>query len=176
MRKIYFLGGEDVKARDSEAINLRAFGDAGGNPVILIFPWTGPILDETDIYRGIMSDYFHDMGAKNVVFAELSDPTETISEKIDDCDLIYLPGGDPEVLIRRLREKGIPDILQRSGKVFVDNSAGALALCKNYVVIKGQENSGRTECWTASASWILWSRSITKVRTLHLPDMSLSVN
>ncbi len=145
MRKIYFLGGEDIKARDSEAINLRAFGDAGGNPVVLIFPWTGPIVDGSDKYRPIMSDYFHDMGAKDVVFAELSESLPLISKKIDDCDLIYLPGGDPELLISRLREKDISEVLQRSDKIFVGNSAGAFALCKNYVVIKGQENSGRTE-------------------------------
>ena len=145
MRKIYFLGGEDVKARDSEAINLRAFGDAGGSPNILIFPWTGPTADGSDIYRKIMSDYFHDMGAKNVVFAELSESLPLISKKIDDCDLIYLPGGDPKLLIGRLREKNLSEILRKSGKVFVGNSAGAFALSKKYAFVKGQEGSEKTE-------------------------------
>jgi len=35
---LYFLGGEDIVKRDSREINKKAFIDAGGAPVVLIFP------------------------------------------------------------------------------------------------------------------------------------------
>jgi hypothetical protein len=66
MRKLYFLGGEDLEKRESKKINEKAFNNAGGAPRILIFPWTSETMGKGDKYRKIMTDYFKDIGAKKM--------------------------------------------------------------------------------------------------------------
>jgi hypothetical protein len=39
MTKLYFLGGEDVRKRDSKEINKKAFADTSGASIVLIFPF-----------------------------------------------------------------------------------------------------------------------------------------
>ncbi len=142
MTKLYFLGGEDIRKRVSKHINKKAFADAGGAPEVLVFPWTAKV--EKREYRKIVSDYFRDIGAKKIVYAELRDPLRKIVKKINSSNLIYLPGGEPKLLIKRLREKRIVPYLRMYTGVIVGNSAGSLAQCKKYAVVKGQDGRPKT--------------------------------
>lgn len=145
MTKLYLLGGEDLKKRDSERINKKAFADAGKAPVILIFPWTSRFTaSRNNKYRKIMKDYFEDLGAKKIIFAELTDPFREVKKKIDSSNLIYLPGGEPKFLIKRLKKRKIDSLLKKYKGVIVGNSAGTVALCKRYAVIRGQDGEPRT--------------------------------
>ena len=140
--KIYFLGGEDVVKRTMEKTNKRAMEDAGGNPVALVFPWTAEV--ENRNYRRIAIDYFRDIGAKRMIFAELTDGIRELREKIDLSDLIYLPGGDTDLLFRRLKDSGVSPLLKRYEGIILGNSAGSLVVCKRYAVVKGQDGRPRT--------------------------------
>jgi len=135
MAKLYFLGGEDLGKRDCEQINKKAFADAGGTPSVLVFiGWASKSLDETEKYRHIIMAYFREMGAKKIVFAELSDSLETVENKMKNADLIYLPGGDTELLVETIKKKGLETMLRKYDKVIVGNSAGALALCEDCLI------------------------------------------
>ncbi len=138
MTKLYFLGGEDLVKRNSREINRRAFIDAGEDPLVLIFPWTAKSVERSDKYRTMMVDYFKELGAGKVKFAELSDSRKEIERKIDTSDLIYLPGGDTRVLVERIRNAKVDVLLRKYGKVIIGNSAGALALCKDCILTKGR--------------------------------------
>jgi dipeptidase E len=140
MTKLYFLGGEDVAKRDSKEINEKAFIDAGGSPAVLIFNWTAESIDRTDKYRKIMVDYFRELGASVIEFAETSDSLEEIGEKIDGSDLIYLPGGITRVLVERIKSAKVDSLLRKYNKVIIGNSAGALALCKDCILTKDKDN------------------------------------
>ena len=144
MTKLYFLGGEDIIKRDSKEINRKAIADAGGTPVVLIFPWTTESVDKADKYRKIMSDYFKDLGARKIEFADLWDSLQEIIEKVDASDLIYLPGGDTRLLVKRIEDAKVDSLLRKYNKVIIGNSAGALALCKDYAVIEGQDDAPKT--------------------------------
>lgn len=139
MVKLYCLGGEDLAKRDSKEINKKAFIDAGGKPSVLIFNWTAESVDKAGKYRKIMADYFKDLGASEIEFAELSDSLEVFAAKIDRSDLIYLPGGVTQVLVQRMKQAKVDDLLRRYDKVIVGNSAGALALCKDCILTKDKE-------------------------------------
>ena len=135
MAKLYFLGGEDLVKRDSENINKKAFVDAGGMPIVLVFiGWASKSVVETEKYRRIIVNYFNDIGAKKIVFAELSDSLEVIGNKMENADLIYLPGGDTKLLIERIKKKGVETLLRRYGKIIIGNSAGALILCSDCLI------------------------------------------
>lgn len=142
MAKLYFIGGEDVKKRNAKKIDKKAFADAGGAPKVLEFPWTAKV--EKKEYRKTIIDYFKDIGAKKIIFAELSDSLQTIEEKIKSSDLIYLPGGETKLLVKRIKDKKVDYLLQKYNKIIVGNSAGSLALCRKYVVIKGQDGRPKT--------------------------------
>jgi len=141
MVKLYFLGGEDIEKRESKEINKRAFIDAGGAPTVLIFiGWTSESVDKADRYRKIMANYFKDLDASKIEFAEPSDSFKEITEKVNRSDLIYLPGGVTRILVERIKNAEIDNLLRKYDKVIIGNSAGALALCKNCILTKGKDN------------------------------------
>jgi peptidase E len=138
MAKLYFLGGEDLTKRDSKEINKRAFINAGGAPIALVFMgWTSKSPDKSEKYRRMTSEYFDKLGASEIVSAELTDSTEVIAAKMDRSDLIYLPGGNTEILVERLKKTKVDVLLRRYVKTIIGNSAGALALCRDCVIVRG---------------------------------------
>lgn len=142
MAEFYLLGGEVFLKRTMVEVDKRAVGDAGNEPVVLYFPWTGEIEDRK--YRGIAMDYFEDIGGSKVIFAELTDSLQELKNKIDLSDLVYLPGGDTSILVKRLRSSGAGRLLKEYSGVILGNSAGSLAICKRYVVINGHDGSPLT--------------------------------
>jgi peptidase E len=98
--------------------------------VVLVFDWTARQVGIARKYRKILADYFGDLGASAVEFAELSDSLREIDERVRRSDLVYLPGRDARILIERMRKAGVAELLRKYGKVIVGNSAGAIALCK----------------------------------------------
>ena len=87
---------------------------------------------------------FKELGGGEIEFAELSDSFQKLKEKIEFSDIIYLPGGNDKILVDRIKERKINHLIQRYNKVMIGNSAGSLAMCKRYVVIKGQEGEPKT--------------------------------
>ena len=140
MAKLYFLGGENVAKRDAKEINEVAFRDAGEAPSVVVFPWARASFDQTYKRRKRLFDYFRSLGACNVDFVDYSNTYEEITRKIECSDLIYLPGGLASVLVERLKNKNVDQLLRSYDGVVVGRSAGALALGKNCVVTRNRRN------------------------------------
>ena len=134
MAKLYFLGGENVAKQDSKKINEFAFREAAESPRVLVFPWARASFDKTYTRRKRLFNYFRNIGAGAVDFADYSETFEEINRKIKCSDLVYLTGGLTTVLIERLRNKNVDPLLRKYDKVIVGRSAGALALCKKGVL------------------------------------------
>jgi peptidase E len=144
MVTLYFLGGEDVVKEDSREINKKAFIDAGGGPVVLVFPWTAESAETADKYRKMMADYFKELGASKIEFAELSDSLEEITRKMNRSDLVYLPGGVTKLLVQRIKDAKVDGLLRNYKKVIIGNSAGALALSKDCILTRDKDNPETT--------------------------------
>jgi dipeptidase E len=138
MARLYFLGGENVAKRDSREINEAAFRDAGEAPAVVVFPWARASFDQAYKRRQRLFDYFRNLGACIVDFADYSDTFEEINRKVECSDLIYLPGGLTSVLVERLKNKSVDRLLRNYDGVVVGRSAGALALGKKCVVTKNR--------------------------------------
>lgn len=134
MAKLYFLGGENIIRRDARKVNSAAFLDAGGSPSVLVFQWARASFDRTYRRRKRVFDYFRSLGATTVDFADYSAPTEEIAKKIGVSDLLYLTGGLPTALVKRLKAKGVDHLLRRYRCVIVGRSAGALVLGKKCII------------------------------------------
>ena len=140
MAKLYFIGGENVAKRDAKEINEAAFDDAGGAPAVVVFPWARASFDKTYARRKRLFNYFRSLGACTVNFASYSDTLEEITRKIERSTLIYLPGGLASVLVERLKNKSIDQLLRKYEGVVVGRSAGALVLGKKCVVTKNRRH------------------------------------
>ena len=138
MTKLYFLGGENVAERDAREINAAAFCDAGEAPAVVVFPWARASFDNTYKRRKRLFDYFRNLGACTVDFADYTDTMEEITTKVACSDLIYLPGGVASVLVERLKNKRVDRLLRGYEGIVVGRSAGALALGKKGVVTKNR--------------------------------------
>lgn len=130
MAKLYLLGGESVVKRSAQEINLQAFQDAGGTPNVVVFPWARPSFDRKYKRRKRVFDYFRSLGAYNVDFIEYSDSAESIAAKVACSDLVYLTGGQLSILMARLKNMGVDNLLCSFDGVIVGRSAGALALAQ----------------------------------------------
>ncbi len=140
MAKLYFLGGENVAKQDSKRINEFAFREAAVSPRVLVFPWARALSDKTQKRRKRLFNYFRNIGAGTVDFADYSKTFEEINRKVECSDLVYLTGGLTTVLIKRLRNKSIDLLLCNYDKVIVGRSAGALALCKRCFLTDKHKN------------------------------------
>jgi dipeptidase E len=134
MPKLYLLGGENVFRRSAREVNERAFQEAGEPLVVLVFAWARASFDKGYKKRERLVDYFISLGASKVNFVEYSDSKETIAEKTSSSNLIYLTGGLVSVLIERLKNMEVDNLLRGYSGVIVGRSAGALALCKKCVI------------------------------------------
>ncbi len=136
--RLYLLGGEDNSIRNSKEIDSQAFADAGGSPQVVVLPWTSKGKMREDVQRRALVDYFKDLGARGVRFIEPSLPYSEMVKLVEQSDLIYLPGGDPKVLVQRMRSTGVANLLTSYDEVIMGNGAGALSLCSEYVLLSGE--------------------------------------
>ena len=158
MPRLYLLGGENVFKRSAQKVNEQAFQDVEERPVVAVFPWARASFDNSYRKRKLLTNYFISLGAGLVDFIDYSDSRETIEQKLDESNLIYLTGGLVVALIERLRNMKVDDMLRSYQGVIVGRSAGALALCRRCVI------TGR------------WSKQVWLVDGLGLADITLKAH
>lgn len=126
---IILQGGEDVKRRTNETLfkNVRKLSSSGK---ILVIPWTSDSLEKEAEYSRVLRDYFSHCGFEEVLFLAKTDPENDIQRKFSEVDVVYLPGGDTEVLYRELKQRALQYRLLEFSGVIIGNSAGAIVLTK----------------------------------------------
>src|SRR5512134_4020734 len=123
MAKLFLLGGESVYRRSAKEVNEQAFEVAGSNPSVLVFPWARPSFDKKYRRRKLLMDYLQSLGACRVDFVEYSEPEEVVAEKLCYSSMVYLTGGQPSILIERLKTSGVDELLKSFQGVVVGRSA-----------------------------------------------------
>jgi peptidase E len=68
-----------------------------------------------------------------------NDDHEIAIKKIKNADIIYLPGGAPDLMMKRIIDFNIKNALESHNKVFIGSSAGAMIQFKNYYITKDNE-------------------------------------
>ncbi|MHB8360389.1 MAG: Type 1 glutamine amidotransferase-like domain-containing protein [Thermoplasmataceae archaeon] len=126
---IILQGGEDIKKRVNDPL-IKKVGNISSTKKILIIPWTTESIEEEIEYRNIIADYFLDNGFIEVLFIERNDSSLDITRKISPVDVIYLPGGDPDVLYREIKIRDLHNKLRNFKGIIIGNSAGAIVLSK----------------------------------------------
>ncbi|MHB8372789.1 MAG: Type 1 glutamine amidotransferase-like domain-containing protein [Thermoplasmataceae archaeon] len=122
-------GGEDVKRRTNESL-IKGVGKISSTKRILIIPWTTESIEKETEYRNVFSRYFKDSGFLDVLFLEKRDSNLEMAKKISSVDVIYLPGGDPDVLYLEVEKRSLQNNLRKFKGIIIGNSAGAIVLSK----------------------------------------------
>jgi len=102
--QIFLIGGEDVKKRNCAEIN-KIYFSLVEKPIVLVIPWTTNDKEKEAFYRKVLKDYFLDLGAIEVLFLEEDDDREVVENKFSKANILYLPGGDPKILLEKLKGK-----------------------------------------------------------------------
>ncbi len=132
MPKLYLLGGENVYRRSAKEINQTAIEETAQPRRVLVFPWARASFDKKYRKRKLLEDYLRCLGANSVDFLEYGEG-DNLVEKMAASNLIYLTGGQPSILMERIRTMQLESLLRTYRGVIVGRSAGALALCKRFV-------------------------------------------
>ncbi|HAX03059.1 MAG: hypothetical protein A2Y45_06465 [Tenericutes bacterium GWC2_34_14] len=62
------------------------------------------------------------------------DTKESAIKKIKEADILYFPGGAPDQMMRRIKEKGIQEAIESHKKIYIGSSAGAMIQFKDYYI------------------------------------------
>jgi len=134
--KLYLVGGGDTK--ETNRIYRKAIRPIK-NPHLLIFHWTSKNKKKLKHYRKIMIKQFKKLGIRKIEIAEFNDSYSVIKDKINMCNVIFLPGGDTELLIKTIKSKRITRLLRNFKGVIIGMSAGAYTLSKQYVRMQNKK-------------------------------------
>ncbi len=61
-----------------------------------------------------------------------NDTPDLARQKIKQADIIYFPGGAPDLMMKRIKAFGIKKALEDHNKVFIGSSAGAMIQLRDY--------------------------------------------
>ncbi len=67
------------------------------------------------------------------------DNQDSAIQKIKDADILYFPGGSPDLMMKRIREFGIQEALESHQGLYIGSSAGAMIQFEHYHISKDKE-------------------------------------
>lgn len=67
------------------------------------------------------------------------DRTLSAIEKIKQADIIYFPGGAPDLMMKKINEFGIKEAIEQHQGIFIGSSAGAMIQLNHYHISKDRE-------------------------------------
>ena len=147
-------GGENGSLRtdgsrrplETLAIDEYFVGMIGKNePRLLFIPTATEMMDHEHCYeQGIRSLYGDRLGCLvNVLYLTSKTTVNSIADKLDQADAVYIGGGDTGHLMRRWKEIGLDAIIKKTaltGKPIAGISAGAMCWFDKITIKNGTDN------------------------------------
>ena len=131
--KLCFIGGEDVKRRTMKKIYKKLMHGR-----ILVLEWTTENEEKIAKYKKVLSDYLSEFG--NVKILDLKTNSKEVKEEIKKANVIYIPGGLPEIFMKYARKFKLKSALSNFNGTIIGNSAGALVLPKKVIITKDEDH------------------------------------
>lgn len=77
---------------------------------------------------------------KNVTWLDYyKDTSEVAKEKVRNADILYFPGGAPDLFMERINERDLKNSIERHQGVMIGSSAGAMIQFKRYHISPDRE-------------------------------------
>ncbi len=130
-KKIYLVGGR-VSSGGLREIDTKALEESENKKIFVINLTTNDqeILKEK---RERHKKYFESLGAEVTFISDLLDNPEQIKENLNNSGLLYISGGDTEILIKNVGEMELGPLIKNFNGIIEGNSAGAYLLCNEHV-------------------------------------------
>jgi peptidase E len=130
-------GGRHSRGKEPDTLLTAVFKEyAIKNPTVA---YSGTASGDDRRFFNFIASEIADSGAEKIVHAVIAQPKADLNKAktiIEEADIVFISGGDVEVGMDVLREKGMIDFftdLYRQGKPFFGISAGAIMLAKKWV-------------------------------------------
>ena len=116
--------------------------------IIVFFSYFNNLDEETYFeYYGLESEYLtkikDNFSEYNITSIEpiyyYNQSREEQLKLINNADVIYFPGGAPDLMMERIKEKELLDAFNNFNKIIIGSSAGAMIQLKNYHISKDNE-------------------------------------
>jgi len=136
--KIYFIGGGSLVEGELRKID-QVYIQSSKNKSIFVVDVTTNEPQKIKKYRDFLIMYFKELGAKKVEFYSSCD-VKLLAKKIRQFDILYLPGGNVNLLLENIKKNKIERLIRNFKGDVVGNSAGALVLCNKMLITKDENN------------------------------------
>ncbi len=151
--KFYLMSGHSSTG-ELKNIDRKALDDSGnGNVLVVNLSFNNK--EKSRAKKQFFKKYFNELGANNVDFIGEKTLEWQAKKGFEKAGLLYLPGGDTRSLINNLKNKGLVSRLKSFKGIISANSAGAYALCPNYLMI----GHGDTEIFPAIGMLDFWIKA-----------------
>jgi len=169
-RIIILQGGENIEAKTNKNLFKQVLV-LSKTKNILVIPWTTDNPEKEKKYRKIIENYFKETGFKKTIFLEKNDTPQKTAEKFNQADIIYLPGGNPQILYSEIKKRPhIETRLKEFKGIIIGNSAGAIVLSKGtYINNKYQPGLALVNHYI-KVHYILINSNNTPKPTICIPE------
>ncbi len=133
-KEIYLEGGGATLKEETIHIDRAAMQKAKKKSVYVL-DLTGRDEEKIATYREFFKEYFKKIGGEEINFASVSTVNE-IKKGVQEAGVLYIPGGDTELLIENVKEKGLTESIKSFKGVIIGMSAGAYLMCSQYTKIR----------------------------------------
>lgn len=110
------------------------------------FPFMFKTKKEYEAYYSKNGEYYEKMieafkpyGIKEENISIILEDDKTAIEKITMSDVIYFPGGAPDLFMERIKKMGLKEHLEVKDKIYIGSSAGAMIQLNEYHISKDNE-------------------------------------
>jgi len=131
VKKFYLTSGHSSRGELAD-IDGRALGEAG-NGNVLVLNMSSDDAVKTEDKRDYLRQYFRGLWDGGIIVLDSDSSDEDVDRGFGRANLVYLPGGNTKVLLRNLRDRGLRRRLEGFEGIILGNSAGAYALCPEYL-------------------------------------------
>lgn len=95
---------------------------------------------ENSEYQQKINDNFKEYGIKDVKWVYYYNQSlEEMTKIIKDSNILYFPGGAPDLMFDRINEKGLVDVLKAHEGIVIGSSAGAMIQLEKYHISPDNE-------------------------------------
>jgi peptidase E len=130
VKKIYLLGGGYQDVFDD--LDSKMLQESSS---IFLVDFVSEDNEIIEVKKNRLKKHFEKIGFEKIEFAsDFSD--DEVVDKMDGAKLLFLCGGDTEILLKKIREKGLDKKIRDFDGIVEGNSAGAYVCCQEYVKIR----------------------------------------
>lgn len=130
-KKIYLEGGGSIREGTNDSLDKAAIKELSNKSVLVLNLTTNDPKKIKD-YEEFLILHFNKLGLKEVHLASKLEDNE-LKETFKLVGLLYLPGGDTDILLENIKQKEIENLIKDFKGVVVGNSAGAMILCQEAI-------------------------------------------